>query len=199
MANTPVPSSHTHTAGTPDQAASENSPKPKHDAAALEQATRTLYDSLKAIARAHLGSRRGEGALEPTDIVHECFLRLAKADQFQFLGREEFLGLASRVLRQVLVDHARSQGRLKRGPEWQRVTLSGALVADPAADIDLVDLNDALDKLARLDARQARIVELRFLGGLEMSEIARLTQASLGEVEDEWVMARAWLRRELRR
>lgn len=199
MANTPVPSSHAHVAGAPGQAASENASKPKHDAAALEHATRTLYDSLKAIARAHLGSRRGEGALEPTDIVHECFLRLAKADQFQFLGREEFLGLASRVLRQVLVDHARSQGRLKRGPEWQRVTLSGALVADRAADIDLVDLNDALDKLAQLDARQARIVELRFLGGLEMSEIARLTQASLGEVEDDWVMARAWLRRELRR
>lgn len=165
---------------------------------ALAAATRALYDNLRGLARGQVGNGRDRASLEPTELVHECFLRLSRAAEFEFLGRGEFLALASKVLRQVLSDHARAQNRLKRGEGWQRVTLHGALLADRGTDIDLVDLDDALTALAQLDPRQARIVELRFLGGLQMDEIASLLGVPRPTVEDDWAMARAWLRRELR-
>jgi RNA polymerase sigma factor (TIGR02999 family) len=131
--------------------------------------------------------------------VHECFLRLAQGEQFAFLGRAEFLALASRVLRQALIDHARRQHRDKRGEGWKRITLRGNLEAARTIELELIELEDALAKLGALDERQARIVELRFLGGLTMDEIARLLGAPLESVEGDWTMARAWLKRELSR
>ena len=165
----------------------------------LDDATGSLYDALRLIAGRHVAAQAKGSALEPTELVHECFLRLAKASQFEFKSRAEFLALASKVLRQVLIDHARFDGRQKRGQDWNRVTLHDLDVAAPTLEVDLIELNDALNALAALDVQQARIVELRFLGGLELAEIAKLLELPLATVEGDWTAARAWLRRELKR
>jgi len=128
--------------------------------------------------------------------VHESYLRLAKNEALSSLRRTEFLALASTVIRHVLVDQARELMTLKRGGNRQRITLDGhALARDQ--ELDLLGLDEALRKLAGLDPRQARIVELKFFGGLEVDEIAEALGVSPRTVDGDWALARAWLHREL--
>lgn len=162
------------------------------------EATRALYDTLRRLARDHL-ARWPNSPLDPTDLVHECFLRLAQLENFRYLGKREFLALASRVLRQVLVDQARRERRSKRGEGWRRITLTG-LTADQAQEqVDLLALAEALERLRERDEGLARVVELRFFTGLSMSEIATLLGVTVRVLERDWAFARAWLHRELGR
>ncbi len=145
-------------------------------------------------------ARQGH-TLQATALVHEAYLKLVDASQVSWRGRTHFFATSARVMRRLLIDHARGRGRQRRGGGLQRVTLDEALT--PAAgglDHDqLLDLDAALRKLAGLDERQARIVELRAFGGLKTAELARFFAVSERTVEREWHFARAWLRRELQR
>ena len=163
-----------------------------------DEVVRLLYDTLHGLARDRLARWRS-APLDPTDLVHECFLRLAQLENFRYLGRAEFLALASRVLQQVLIDQARRERRSKRGEGWRRVTLAGLSLAEARNEVDLLELAEALERLRERDEGLARLVELRFLTGLTMKEIAALLGVTVRVLERDREFARAWLQRELGR
>lgn len=163
-----------------------------------DEATRELYESLRALAQSHLARWRS-APLDPTDLVHECFLRIAQSDSFRYLGKLEFLALASRVLQRVLIDHARRERRNKRGDGWRQITLTGLSLSEAREEVDLLALAEALERLRERDAGLARLVELRFLAGLTMKEIAALLGVTVRMLQRDWEFARAWLQRELGR
>ncbi|MEZ6017173.1 MAG: ECF-type sigma factor [Planctomycetota bacterium] len=154
------------------------------------------YDALRALAYRAVSRLRGAPPLPATDLVHEGYLRLRGAELEFPERRTEFLALASTVLRNCLVDQVRERNALKRGGDFQRVTMSG-IELTTKDDVDLLELNDALERLALFDARQARIVELRFFGELSVDAIAELLQVSARAVRADWTHAKAWLHREL--
>lgn len=162
----------------------------------VDQRAASLYASLRTLALHHLRARHPR-PLDATELVHECYLRLARMDDFRDMGRPEFFALASRMFRHVLVDHVRRERADKRGQGWQRVTLSEVDREADAPTVDVLALDEALARLEQLDERQGRIVELRFFGGLSGDEVANLLGVSRRTVTKEWGMARAWLRREL--
>jgi RNA polymerase sigma factor (TIGR02999 family) len=157
-----------------------------------------MYATLREIAERALGRGRGL-TLDATELVHECYIKLSRVSEYEGLPRHEFVALAATVIRNELVDRARRRGAKKRGGDRDRVTLHEASAGGPDASVDLLDLDAALDKLRALDERQARIVELRFFGGLSNEEAAEVLAVKPRLVADEWTMARAWLRRELSR
>ncbi len=161
-----------------------------------------LYDQLRTLARRLLLREGRSRAVDATDLVHECYLRLARLDDFKMLGRPQFMALAASLLRSILVDLARRQMAQKRGNAWQRTTLVSAsedLCDGEPGEVDLLDLDAALVHLEAIDPRQHRIVELRFFGGLTGEEVARELGVSRRTVTKEWTLARAWLQRELER
>lgn len=129
--------------------------------------------------------------------MHELYLRLVAKKDEKWQGRTRFLAVAAKAMRQILIDHARKRNAAKRGGHWQRVTLSEAVGAPKNTEVDLICLNDALEKLAGLHKRQAKIVEMRFLAGLSVQEVARVLEVSEETVKVDWRMARAWLIKEL--
>ena len=155
-----------------------------------------LYGTLRDMADKLLSREAGSLAVDATDIVHECYLRLARIDEFRALERADFLALAATLIRNILVDLARRRRAAKRGADWRRTTLSG-LSFGGDGEVDLIELDDALRRLAVMDERQHRIVELRFFAGLSGDEIANLLCISRRTAVKEWTMARAWLRRDL--
>lgn len=158
-----------------------------------------VYEELRRLAAAVLRRERPGHTLQPTALVHEAFLRLADVPQHRWRDRQHFVAVAARAMRRVLVDHARGRQALKRGVDL-RIPIDDIDVASaPPGGIDLVALDEALATLASLDPRQARIVELRFFGGLTVEETALVIGASERTVKRDWQMARAWLRRELAR
>ena len=167
------------------------------EAAALTGLTSLVYDELRALAAAYLRRERAGHSLQPTALVHEAFIRLIDSSGIKATDRRHFFAIAANTMRRVLVEHARTRGAAKRGGGQQRVTLTGIQDAKPDADFEVVALDEALKKLAALDERQARIVELRFFGGLEVEEVAHLLGVSKRTVEGDWTLARAWLYREL--
>ena len=157
-----------------------------------------VYEQLRALAVSFFANQPRDQTLQPTALVHEVYLKLA--DGGQWTDREHFLALAATVMRQVLTDHARGRSRKKRGADWQRVTIGVAATPDDGdalEEFDLVALDRALSRLSEFDARQGRIVELRFLAGMKVGEIAAILGVSRRTVELDWRCARAWLRREL--
>ena len=124
-------------------------------------------------------------------------MRLVDQSRIDWKGRTHFLAVGAEAMRRILIDHARARGRGKRGGKWQRVTLEDAETPDESRDIDLLALNDALQALAALDEQQARIVELRFFGGLTVEEVAHVLGVSKRKVEGDWTHAKAWLRNAL--
>ncbi len=157
------------------------------------------YAELGELARVHFGPRRPGHTLQPTALVHEAWLKLA-GHLGRIEDRQHFFAVASRAMRQVLADHARTRKRKKRGGDRPRVTLDQDLGADGASEgIELVDLDDTLSRLFRLNERHARVVELRIFGGLTVAEVADELHVSLSTVEKDWFMARAWLHTELSR
>jgi len=169
------------------------------DSAAADRLFGCVYEELRSLAQGVLaGNRRGQ-TLQPTVLVHEAYLKLRAQTNLAWQDRVHFFALVSRVMRQVLVDHARRKAADRRGGGQERVTLDVAAISASAPDVDLLDFQDALEELIRRDERQARIVEMRYFGGLEMEEIAELVQLSTRQVEREWRAARAWIGRRLSR
>ena len=169
---------------------------------ALNDWLEELYGELRSRASACLRGERPDHTLQTTALVHEAYLRLRARSDLRITGRGPFLALAAEVIRSVLVDHARRRAAAKRGGRVQRLLLADdvQLVArEPRGSgaVDLLELDRALGKLARLHARQGRIVELRFFAGLSIAEVAGILGVSPGTVKGDWRMARAWLRAEL--
>jgi RNA polymerase sigma-70 factor, ECF subfamily len=155
------------------------------------------YQELRRLAAAYLRRERPGQTLQPTALVHEAYLRLAKDKPGRWQNRAHFCAIAAHSMRQILIERARARGALKRGGAQPRVTLNEALVAGGEQSFDLLELDVALEKLAALDPEQARLVELRFFGGLTVEETAEAMSISPATVKRHWAIARAWLAREL--
>ncbi len=156
-----------------------------------------VYDELRRLAARQLSRERDGHTLQPTALVHEAFLRLSELDEIEFEDETRFLVAAAGAIRRVLVDHARGRAAEKRGGGGHRVTMSGVDVESEHAVVDVLALHDALEELARLDARKCRVVELRFFAGLTIQETARALAVGTTTVEDDWAFARSWLRKRL--
>jgi RNA polymerase sigma factor (TIGR02999 family) len=168
---------------------------------ALDQLIPLLYDELARIARGAMSAERRDHTLQTRALVHEAYLRLIDAD-LAVQGRAHFLALAARTMRRVLTDHARARGRIKRGADSDRVSLTGVLAGDEAAasapeQVDLIDLDHALQSLARQDAQKAQILEMLYFGGLTYEEIAAALDISRASIGRELQIGRAWLARSL--
>jgi RNA polymerase sigma factor (TIGR02999 family) len=156
-----------------------------------------IYNELHQLAHHYLRRERSGHTLQTTALVHEAYLRLMQQGPFQTQNREHFIAVAARLMRQILVDHARSYRAAKRGPDC-KVELNQDLEQPRRQAADVIALDDALTGLAKLDMQQAQIVELRFFGGLTVEETAALLGISPATVGREWSMAKAWLSREMR-
>jgi RNA polymerase sigma factor (TIGR02999 family) len=169
------------------------------NSAALEELVPLVYAELRRIAGRYVRRERAGHSLQATALVHEAYIRLLKDEDLSFENRAHFLGIAARSMRQILVEHARARDAEKRGGERQRVTLDERVAAGGPVDVDLLALEEALERLAARDADQARIVELRYFGGLTNEETAAALGVSPATVKRAWVVARAYLFRELTR
>jgi len=167
------------------------------DQAALDELVPLLYEELRHIARHHLQKERPGHTLQSAALVHEAYVRLVGQRPFDTENRAHFLAIASRLMRQILVDYARSHGAAKRGAD-RRVELDASLVLPQIRSTDVVALDDALNGLAKLDEQQGRIVEMRFFGGLSIEEIAGALDISPSTVKRDWNVAKAWLRRQMK-
>lgn len=167
------------------------------DKGALERLLPLVYEELRAQARRQLSRERRNHTLQPTALVHEAFLRLQGQRSAQWENRRQFFAVAAQVMRRVLVDHARAHAAHKRGSGKTLIALEDAPEPSKQLDVDVLALDEALDRLAALDARQARVVELRYFGGLSGEETASALEVSLATVNRDWALARAWLFRAL--
>lgn len=167
------------------------------DADAAQRLLPVLYDEFRRLAAHYMQQERPDHTLNATSLVHEAYMKLVGQQDVEWQSRTHFFAVGAQAMRRILVDHARQKRRQKRGGAWNRVQLEDHEIFDSQSPVDLVDLDDALEQLAALDPRQARIVELRFFGGLEMQEIANQLNVSKRTVENDWSMARAWLSRQL--
>jgi RNA polymerase sigma factor (TIGR02999 family) len=156
-----------------------------------------IYDELRRLADYYLRRERPDHTLQPTALVHEAYLKLIDQTRVDWQNRAHFFGVAAQLMRRILVDHARRHRASKRGGFRQKLTLDEAVDYSRTRDVDLVKLDDALTALAKFDARQSRIVELRFFGGLTIEETAEALGISPATVKVDWSMAKAWLRREI--
>lgn len=156
-----------------------------------------IYDELRQLAESYLRQERPNHTLQPTALVHEAYLRLAELDRMKWRDRTHFQIAASGTIRRVLVDHARKRNAIKREGSHQRITLSDTNLPLTRNPVDMLALNEALERLADLDDRKARVVELRFFGGLTVEKTAAALGVGTTTVEDDWALARAWLQNEL--
>jgi len=170
------------------------------DTAALDRLVPLLYDDLRRVARRHLRQESPGHSLQATALVHEVFLRLVDIDRMTVKSRAHFFALSARLMRQILVDHARRQRAGKRGGGASVIGLSdaaGAAAPTSTSNVDVLALDEALDALSSFDVRQCRVVELRFFAGLNIPETADALGISTATVEREWAMAKAWLHQRL--
>ena len=167
------------------------------DEAALEQLLPAVYDDLRRHAARLLRRERPGHTLQPTALINEAYLRLVDQQQVAWQSRAHFYGIAARVMRQILVDHARRRAAEKRGGAERDLPLDEALAARDEADVDYLALDEALGRLAALSERQARVVELRYFAGLGVEEVAEVLRVSPATVKNDWSAARAWLRGQL--
>lgn len=166
---------------------------------ALEQLMPLVYDELRRLARGYLAKERRELTLQATGLVNEAYLRLIDQSGVEWTDRSHFFAIAARTMRRILVDHARARRADKRGGEIERLVFDEQLDAfeESGIDVDLLDLDEALKELAAFDERQAKLVELRFFGGLSIRETGEMLGLSPATVKREWALARAWLYRRL--
>jgi RNA polymerase sigma factor (TIGR02999 family) len=167
------------------------------DAAALEELTPIVYQELRQLADQYMRRESGDHTLQPTALVHEAYLRLAGVRDAKFQNRAHFYGAAATIMRRVLVDHARGRRAAKRGAGATVASLDEAAECGIDLRFDLVCLNDALDRLAALAPQPARVVELRYFGGLSVEEAAAFLDVAPITVKRHWAFARAWLHRTL--
>ena len=162
-----------------------------------DQLVEVVYDELRSLAQHQLRRERPDHTLQPTALVNEAYLRLFDTDAIPFESRAHFFGVAARAMRQVLVDYARKRHAAKRGGALDRVTLVTDIAAAGDASTDVLDLHLALEKLSAQDESLARLVELRFFGGLTLDEAADAVGVSRRKAANDWAAARLWLMREL--
>lgn len=167
------------------------------DRAALDQLMPVVYQELRKLANSYLRSERPDHTLQPTALINEAYLRLIGQNFPEWQSRRHFYGIAAQLMRQVLVDHARSHAAAKRGQDAPKLSLEDATEFSRKQAGELVALDDALTSLARLDQRKARVVELRYFGGLTVEEIAPVLDISTATVTREMRLAQAWLLREM--
>jgi RNA polymerase sigma factor (TIGR02999 family) len=163
-----------------------------------EELLRAVYQELRRQAQRAMRREASEHTLQPTALVHEAYLRLADQRPSAWRNRSQFFGIAAQMMRRILVDHARARLADKRGGGATAITLDESSASSGDADpIDVLELHDALDRLAVLDPQQARVVELRYFGGMSIEETAEALELSPATIKREWAVARAWLAREL--
>lgn len=168
------------------------------DQGAAEKLVPLMYEELKRLARHHMRRERPDHTLQTTALVHEAYLKLVRQQGVSWQGRSHFLGVASQLMRRILIDHARAQLRAKRGAGKALLPLTEELAFSPEQSEDLLRLDKALKRLSMIDPRQGRIVELRFFGGLSVDETSEFLGVSPKTVKRDWAVAKAWLHAELR-
>ena len=168
------------------------------DESALDRLLPLVYDELHRIARKHMGHENAGHSLQATALVNEAYLRLVDAQSVPWRDRAHFLAVSARIMRHILVDHARARRFQKRGGDAARVTLDEALIVSSEPASDLVALDDALEALTKFDERKSRVIELRFFGGLTVEETASVLKVSADTVMRDWRLAKVWLQREMR-
>jgi RNA polymerase sigma factor (TIGR02999 family) len=166
------------------------------DQGALEKLTPLVYEELRQQAARYLRRERPGHTLQTTALINEAYLRLIDAREVRWQSRAHFFAIAANLMRRILVDHARKRDAEKRGGNQIRLTLNDVLAAKET-DVDLLAIDEALDRLAKIDEQQARVVELRFFSGLSVEETAAVLDVSPKTVKRDWSVARAWLRREI--
>lgn len=180
--------------------------KMKNNKAAADRLLELVYDDCRRLAASYLKRENAGHTLQPTALAHEVYMRLIEQERVDWKGRTHFMAIAAQAMRRLLIDHARGRDRQKRGGGWKRVSMdggsSGAAVYDPGAqehesEVDVEKLDRVLAELAELDERQAKVVEMRFLAGMTVEEVAEALSVSKRTVEGDWTMARAWLRKRL--
>jgi RNA polymerase sigma factor (TIGR02999 family) len=167
------------------------------DKAAIDRLMPLVYDELRRLAHHYMGREAPGHTLQTSALVNEAYLRLIDQRSVQWQNRAHFFGIASQMMRRILVDHARSRNYAKRGGGAHQVSLEEAMVVSPERAADVVALDDALTALFEIDERKSQIVELRFFGGLSIQETAEVVGVSPGTVMREWTLAKAWLHREI--
>lgn len=165
---------------------------------ALDRLLPLIYAELRALAAKHLGDERPNHTYQPTELLHELYFKLIDIREMDWQCRAHFLSTASMCIRRILIDHARSRNRLRRGGDRHRIPLSIIKPEDGPGTIDFLDLDIALDRLAIDHPRAAQVVELRYFGGLNIYETAEVTQVSERTIASDWTFAKAWLKREMR-
>jgi RNA polymerase sigma-70 factor, ECF subfamily len=169
------------------------------DKEALDQLIPIVYDELRRQASRYLRRERAGHTLQTTALIHEAYLRLVDQRNVHWQNRAQFFGIAAQLMRRILVDHARTKHRAKRGGSGVRVSLTDATSITKDPDLDLVELDEALNRLAAIDEQQGKIVELRFFSGLNVEETAAALGISPATVKRDWSVAKAWLHREISR
>ena len=166
---------------------------------AADQLFPLIYRELRRLAGNYMRRERKEHTLQPTALVHEAYLKLVNQQQVNWQNRGQFIGLAAQMMRRILVDHARRRLRSKRGGEYIRIPADDVFLISPEQSAEVLAVHEALSRLAKLDARQSRVVELRFFGGLSIADTSEVMGISPATVSREWTSARAWLHREIAR
>jgi RNA polymerase sigma factor (TIGR02999 family) len=167
------------------------------DASAADRLLPLVYDNLRALAGSAFRAVRSDHTLQPTALVNEVFIKLVDQANITWQDRSHFFAVSAQAMRMILADYARRRGASKRGGQWNRVELNPAASETGAKAIDLLAVNETLEKLSKLNERHARIVELRFFTGLSVPEVAHVLQCSTSSIEREWRAIRAWLSLEL--
>ena len=168
------------------------------DESAIDRLFPLVYNDLRQQARNYLRSERPDHTLQPTALVHEAYLRMLKVGQTEWENRAHFYAVSAIMMRRILVDHARQIAADKRGGGLHRVTLENVMAPVEQKAIDLLELNDALNRLAEIEERKARIVEMTYFGGLSQKEIAEILDITEKTVQRDWKFAKLWLFRELK-
>lgn len=167
------------------------------DSEALDRLIPLVYQELRQLAKHYMRKEQAGHTLETTALIHEAYLRLIDAKQVQIKNRAHFFGVSARLMRQILVDAARSRGYKKRGGGAQQVSLDAALTVTQKPEVDLLAIDEALSALAAVDLRKSQVVEMRFFGGLTEEEIAIALAVSIETVKRDWRLAKSWLRMKL--
>ncbi|MEQ1829359.1 MAG: ECF-type sigma factor [Pirellula sp.] len=167
------------------------------DSRATDLMVDETYDHMKRLAASYLQMESATVSLSPTVLVHEAYMKLSKQVSDKYQSRGHFLAIAATMMRRILVDHARARNRVKRGGEMVRVVFDEDQTLTTSRDSDVLALNEVLEELQNLDLRQAKIVEMRFFGGMTVPEVAEVLGLSTRTIENEWKMCRAWLRKRL--
>lgn len=165
---------------------------------ARDQLLVLVYKEMRRLAAKYLKQQRPDHTLQPTALVHEAYLKLIDTSEINWQDRAHFFAVAAQTMRNILVDHARALAADKRGGGMRKIALDEISGTSKKQDVDLIDLNDALERLAAQDELQGRLIELRFFGGLTIEDTAEVLKISPATVKREWAMARAWLFREMK-